>query len=255
MLRFVILSLLSMYSTIQADILHIKAPPVGYKLVWSDEFDGNTLDESKWSHRYPGKFRIGYNTIDSITVSGGTLKNKIHIKDDKVCAGMIGTQGKFEPKYGYFEIRAKLPKIKGPQSAFWLQSPTYGKTIGDPQNSGVEVDIFEYVKTQPSQVHFTTHWDGYGKQHKKNGFSLTYPKIEDNGWHTFGLLWTENAYGFYVDGVLRHTKRDAVSKRSQYIILSAVIGEWGGGVKGEKLPDQFEIDYVRVYQKGINTAN
>jgi hypothetical protein len=223
--------------------------PLGYELVWSDEFNGDSLDESKWSHRYLGKRKLGYTTADSIVISNGTLKNTIHKQDGKICSGMIGTMDKFEPKYGYFETKVKLPKIKGPQSAFWLMSKDYGKVIGNPQDFGVEVDIFEYVKTMPSKVHFTTHWDGYGANHKKDGFSLSYPAIEDGGWHTFGLLWTPDSYEFYVDGVLSHTKKSAVSHTNQYIILSAEIGEWGGGVAGENLPDQLEVDYVRVYQK------
>jgi len=249
MFKIVILFLLFTYATLQTSALSAQTPPLGYELVWSDEFDGIALDESKWGHRYLGKRKLGYTTADSIVVSNGTLKNIIHIDGNKICSGMIGTMGKFEPKFGYFEIRAKLPKIKGPQSAFWLMSQNYGKVIGDPQNSGMEIDIFEYVKIISSKVHFTTHWDGYAAYHKKNGFSLTYPAIEDNGWRTFGLLWTKDVYEFYVDGVLRHTKTGVISNTNQYLILSAEIGEWGGGVEGEILPDQFEVDYVRVYQK------
>lgn len=221
-----------------------------YELVWSDEFDGDVLDESKWSHRYPNRKRkFGYISPKSIVVSHGTLKNTIYIEDNKTCVGMIGTEGKFETKYGYFEMRAKLPNIKGPQSAFWLQSPTYGQIIGDPENSGVEIDIFEYVKTDPTKVHFTIHWDGYGEDHKKNYYGLEYPQIQDGDWHTFGLLWRIDAYEFYVDGILRHTKTVAISNVNQYMIISADISGWGGSVDGEILPDQFEIDYVRVYQK------
>lgn len=220
-----------------------------YILVWSDEFNGNTLDSTKWSHRYLGKRKLGYTTEDSIKVSGGTLKNIIHIKDGKVCSGMIGTQGKFETAYGYFEIKAKLPKIKGPQSAFWLNSSTYGSIIGNPEISGVEIDIMEYIKKDPNKVHFTIHWDGYGSYHKKDYFGFDYPSIQDNNWHTFGLMWDKDSYSFYIDGILRHKKQIAISQVKQYIILSSEIGEWGGGVQDEILPDVFEVDYVRVYKK------
>ena len=79
-------------------------------------------------------------------------------------------------------------------------SPTFGQIIGDPANSGVEIDIFEYVKITPTKVHFTIHWDGYGANHKKNYYGLEYPQIQDGNWHTFGLLWKPEAYEFYVDG-------------------------------------------------------
>ena len=49
---------------------------------------------------------------------------------------------KFLHKYGYYEIRCKLPTEEGWWAAFWLQSPTIGATL-DPLESGVEVDIME----------------------------------------------------------------------------------------------------------------
>lgn len=224
-------------------------PPKDYKLMWSDEFNGDSLDMSKWSHRYLGKRKLGYTTEDSVKVDNGTLKIIIHKNGDKYCSGMIGTQGKFETKYGYFEMKAKLPKIKGPQSAFWLMSPYFGQFIGDPAGSGMEIDIMEYVKSHPNEIHFSTHWDGYKALHKKNITSVKYPTIEDGNWHTFGVLWLVDSYKFYIDGKLMHTKNEPISRIEQFIILSAEIGPWGGNINNEVLPDQFEIDYVRVYQK------
>jgi beta-glucanase (GH16 family) len=250
---FIILMLAIAY--LSAGILMINqnqsVPPKSYKLVWNDEFNGNSLDMTKWSHHWLGKRKLGYTTEDSIKVDNGTLKIIIHKEGDKYCSGMIDTHNKFETEYGYFEIRAKLPKIKGPQSAFWLLSQNYGKDIGRPDISGMEIDIMEYVKTTPGQVHFTTHWDGYSFNHKKNEFTLKYPSIEDGLWHTFGLLWTPDRYDFYVDGKLMHTKSNPISHTNEYVLLSAEVGPWGGGndMSNERLPDQFEVDYVRVYQK------
>ena len=233
-----------------ANLINLKpsVPPRGYKLVWSDEFNGDRLDMTKWSHRYLGKRKLGYTTEDSIKVNDGTLKVLIHKNGERYSSGMIGTQDKYEAKYGYYEIKAKLPKIKGPQSAFWLMSSYYGQFINDPKNSGMEIDIMEYVKTAPGQVHFSTHWDGYKQFHKKNIKSIDYPSIEDGQWHTYGLLWTPSKYEFYVDGNLMHIKNNPISQVKQFIILSAEIGLWGGDISHENLPDQFEIDYVRVYQ-------
>ena len=221
----------------------------GYKLVWNDEFNGDSLDMTKWSHRFLGKRKLGYTTEDAILVSNGTLKNIIYKDGDRYCSGMIGTQGKFETKYGYYEIKAKLPNIKGPQSAFWLQSSTFGSIIGKPEDSGMEIDIMEFVKTRPDEVHFTTHWDGYSFFNKKNSASVKYPNISNGNWHTFGLLWQPNRYDFYIDGKLMHTKTTPISQKEQYIILSAEIDPWGGDISNEVLPAEFVIDYVRVYQK------
>lgn len=223
-----------------------------YTLFWNDEFNGTSIDTTKWAHRGIGARKLGYTTAEAITVSDGTLKNTIYRDGNKTCSGMIGTQGKFETKFGYFETRAKLPNIKGPQSAFWLQSPKFGSIIGNPQDSGVEVDIIEYVKTKIDTAFFTAHWDGYGKYAKKDGIGIKYPSINDGQWHTYGLLWTADKYSYYLDGKLMHTKTAPVpiSQTNEYIILSAEIGLWGGGdnMSSEILPASFEVDYVRVYK-------
>lgn len=238
-------------STISTKLYAQSVPPAEYRLVWSDEFDGKTLDMSKWNHHALGKRRLGYITEDSINVSNGSLKIIIHKKGNLFCSGMIDTRGKFETKYGYFEIRAKLPGIKGPQSAFWLLSQDYGKDIGNPEISGMEVDIMEYVKTSPGFVHFSTHWDGYKIFHKQNIASVLYTPIEDGQWHTFGLLWQPNSYKFYVDGKLMHSKNQVISNTAEYVLLSAEISTWGGGeqISEEMLPGRFEVDYIRVYQE------
>lgn len=227
------------------------AAPNGYVLTWNDEFDGDSLNSTKWDHRYPGRqYKIGYYTTDAVSVSNGTLKIKTYVKDGKIYTGQIGTDNKFLTKYGYFEIRFKLPKIYGPQAAFWLQSPTYGQTISNPGKSGVEIDIFEYVKTTPNVLHHTLHWDGYGVDHKKQHFGLIYPEIANGKWHTVGLLWTNTGYQLYVDGTLRFTTNTAISNVMQYMIISAGVTGWGGDIFKEKIPEGiFEVDYVRVYKK------
>jgi beta-glucanase (GH16 family) len=220
-----------------------------YKLVWHDEFDGNDLNLSKWNYRYLGPRKLGYTTKKAIKVSDGTLKNIIYKEDGKYCSGMISTQNSFQTKYGYFEARVKVAHILGPQSAFWLQSPTFGKWIGNPKESGMEIDIMEYVKSNPTYIHFTTHWDGYGDYAKKDSFSYEFPEIQKNEWHIFGLLWEKDSYKFYVDGNLVHEKKAPISQVNEYIVLSAEIGTWGGDIATQKLPAVYEVDYVRVYKK------
>lgn len=221
------------------------------RLVWSDEFDGDRLDMTKWDYRYTGKRRLGYNSPESISVSSGTLKIKVYKMSDRYLAGMIGTQGKYEGRFGYYEIRARLPRAMGLQTAFWLQSPTYGAEIGNPEGSGTEIDVVEYIKSRPGELHFTNHWDGYGSARKSSSMSVKYPPIEDGNWHTFGLRWSTNSYKFFVDGILMHEITKAVSHVKQYIILSVEITPWAGGerISDSELPDQFEVDYVRVYQE------
>jgi hypothetical protein len=114
----------------------------GYTLFWEDNFDGNKLDSTKWAVCRPGLIGIGYITADAIEVKNGKLYINIFIENDSLKMSSVGTQGLLDIIYGYFECRAKLPKISGNWFSFWMQSP--GISLGeDPAKFGTEIDIFE----------------------------------------------------------------------------------------------------------------
>ena len=224
-------------------------PVKGYELVWSDEFDGRTLDSTKWDHRALGPRRDAVNSKECASLDGkGHLLLTTKRKGGKYLTAMISTQGKFETTYGYFECRAMLQKQHGHWSAFWLQSPTIGKEIGKPEKSGVEVDIFEYLRKDGDVVRHNLHWDGYRENHKHTGGRGKVRGLS-NGWHNFGVLWTEKEYVFYVDGKATWRTRKPISHRSQFIILSLEVGTWAGKISKARLPDSLMVDHVRVYQK------
>jgi beta-glucanase (GH16 family) len=224
-------------------------PVKGYKLVWADEFDGTTLDRTKWVYRQLGPRRDAVNVKDTVSLDGkGTLVLTTRKEGDKYHTAMIATQGKFETTYGYFECRARLQTQLGHWSAFWLQSPTMGKEVGNPAESGTEVDIFEYLLKYGEKILHNIHWDGYGKDHQRAGTKVAIPGL-GKGFHTFGLLWTAEEYVFYVDGKETWRTNKGISKRSEYIILSLEVGKWAGDIAKVNLPDDFLVDYVRVYKR------
>jgi beta-glucanase (GH16 family) len=217
------------------------------KLIWSDEFNGQALDDSKWSYRGLGKRKGGVNTKDSVKLDGkGHLVLTTRKVGDAFHTGMIGTQGKFERAFGYFECRVKLQTQPGHWSAFWLQSPRLGKTIGDPKSSGTEIDIFEYLARKGDKIQHTIHWDGYGKHHKSKAQLVEREGLQ-KGWHTVGLEWKRGEYVFYVDGKRTWRTTQGISHTPEYIILSLEVGPWAGAITDAKLPDSVEFDYVRVY--------
>ena len=228
-------------------------PVKGYKLEWSDEFDGATLDLTKWDYRGLGPRRNGVNVKDTVSVNEGLLILTTKKSGDKYHTAMIGTQGKFETTFGYFECRVKLQRQVGHWSAFWLQTPTMGKEIGNPEESGTEIDIFEYLKKQGDKVNHAVHWDGYGET-LKSAHKGSYVPGVSQGWHTFGLLWTESEYVFYIDGEKMWNNPKAISKRSEFIILSLEVGKWAGNISAATLPDSLYVDYVRVYKKTSDKA-
>ena len=74
---------------------HFESPlPAGkhWKLVWHDEFDGDTLDMSKWSFRHH-LFHKEYPayTEEGVEVSGGCLHIKVVKKDGQFCSAQLQT--------------------------------------------------------------------------------------------------------------------------------------------------------------------
>ena len=226
-------------------------PVKDYELVWSDQFNGTALDMTKWDYRGLGPRRDAVNVKDTVALDGqGHLVLTTKQSADVYHTAMIGTQGKYETCFGYFECRVRLQEQIGHWSAFWLQSPTLGQTIGDPGRSGTEIDIFEYLRKYPDTIHHNLHWDGYKEQHKSAGKKVLIPDLS-KGWHTIGLLWTEQEYVFYVDGKESWRSSEAVSKRREYMILSLEVGKWAGDIADAALPDSLYVDYVRVYKRRV----
>lgn len=222
-----------------------------YKLVWSDEFDGTEIDQTKWNYRATGATR-GYAVVaeDNCFLNGeGQLVIETRQDGEDYFVGQVGTQNTYLATYGYFECRAKMNDELGPHVAFWLQSPTYGQQIGNPAESGTEIDIFEYhVNKGVNVVYHNLHWDGYAADHQHAGTEVYIDGVEE-GYHTFGLEWTPEEYIFYVDGEETWRSTEAVSQRSEYMILSAELTGWGGDFSHSNFPDPVVFDWVRVYQK------
>ena len=225
------------------------APQRDANLVWSDEFDGRALDLSKWMYRCLGRRKGGFNVKDAVRLDGeGHLVLTTTRVGEEYHTGMIATQGTFARAFGYFECRVRFQAQLGHWSAFWLQSPTLGKVVGDVKASGTEIDIFEYLRKRGDRVQHTLHWGGYGKHHQSAGKVAAVPGLT-KGWHTVGLEWTRDQYVFYVDGKETWRTAKAVSHAPEYIILSLEVGTWAGDIAKAKLPDGVTFDYVRVYAK------
>jgi beta-glucanase (GH16 family) len=240
-------------------------PPPGYQLVWSDEFPGTALDPTRWTAR-TGPRRDGFMTPDAVTVAGGILTLTTSTEDGRHESGFLDTDGKFEAKHGYYEARIRFSDAPGSWCAFWLQSPTVGRPLGDPATAGVEIDVVEHrVTDQGGQeladaVALNINWDGYGKD-KKNIQRVT--RIPggapvQGAWHDYGVLWTPSEYTFFVDAVALWSVARSVSQRTEWLQLTCEVedGTWAGfvpdGGYGPRATStaRMEVDWVRVWQVG-----
>jgi beta-glucanase (GH16 family) len=226
-------------------------PPVPagktWKMIWHDEFDGASLDMTKWGFTPYDKRNAGHWRDKAVAVDGrGHLVIKTFKEGDKYIDGCIRTKGKFEHTFGYYVASIGWHRQPGHYSAFWLTGDGVGR-VGDEGRDGTEIDIVEKPWVDDRVTH-NLHWDGYGKDHKTAGTTVrTVPGVMQ-GFHSYSLLWSPDMYVFYVDG--KETWRTTASGICQvplYIKLSDEVGNWAGDIRKAQLPDQFQVDYVRVY--------
>ena len=204
---------------------------------------------------YSCQLQTGYNYLD---VAGKVFYEVMDKPDAPQFRWPIDKirEPKFMHKYGYYECRCKLQKHDGWWSAFWLQSPIIGCCL-DPAVAGVEVDIMECFHPDGRYV-VNNHWSGYGPDHQHEGCGPGEGfRLEEtpDGFHVFGVDWTPEGYTYYADGkeVLRLNK--AVSHTEQFILISTECQgyRWSHHHAPELtkacLPDEFVVDYVRVYDE------
>ena len=254
---------------------------VELELVWADEFDGTELDTSKWDYRmsmmgtpWPAwtdkgvqldgnsnavfkvieedgrpvssQLQTGYNFMDE-----PVQKTKFN---DEHLQWQIGKlkESKYTKKYGYFECRCKMQQKDGWWSAFWIQSPTIGASL-DPGHTGVEIDVMECFEPGLLQYH-NVFTGGYGLDMQQIKVGRYDMMDNPDDFHRYGVLWDENGYTFYVDGVEDGHVDKNVSHIPEFILISTE-------VKGYRYEDhqpvkeaydligndEFVVDYVRVF--------
>jgi beta-glucanase (GH16 family) len=204
------------------------APPAGYYLVWSDEFNGTALDPTKW-WVWDQPDRSGYTTPDAVTEGGGYLTLHTYTTNGVNYSPILSTDGFFRPRYGYTESSVQFNGSPGMFSDFWIQSAINGVFLNDPAASGAEVDICEHRVTDAAdvddlsgEVTIDLHWNGYGSAEKTASSGLTGSGL-GTGFHTYGLLWSSNNYNVSIDGVSTWTTNVGIAQRTEILMLSSEV--------------------------------
>ena len=235
----------------------------GLVLTWSDDFDGTALDTTKWDlcpEWERGDIGARWDG-DMVELDGkGNLVLKVGIENGQIVSGGVRTLANrwyrvlFSQTKGYFEIRAKLQSVPGFWSAFWLLSQNQDK-VGNGAKDGIEIDVFESFNYTEGQINHALHWDGYGDDHKGISKEVTNRSLYDGNFHTFGMLWADDGYYFYVDGKMTYKLTSSSSKYPGccevpcYLKITTEVGTWAGSINKKQLPtDGLVVDYVKVYQ-------
>ena len=238
-----------------------------YDLVWSDEFDGDTLDLTKWRYEVNGygggNEELQYYTDENTSVTDGVLsitaKLEAYMGMDYT-SSRITTEYREDWTYGIFEIKAKLPSGLGTWPAIWMM-PTYAR-YGTWPDSG-ELDIMEHVGYNPNIIYGTVHTERYNhNEGNEKGGDYTEAVDVTSEFHVYKVEWLPDKINFYVDGVNYFTYDPNTYAGCPtdihwpfngdfFLILNVAIGgSWGGvyGVDNDIFPTTMEVDYVRVYQ-------
>ena len=241
-----------------------------WRLVWQDEFNGSgEVDISKWdkpeynrrnNDNGPDGWWLKENSYQdgngNLVIGASVIFNR-NSDDDSYdyATGAVRSKGKFEQRFGKFEIRCQMPSEPGWWVAFWLMSESVGN-VDSSGEDGSEIDIMEGFGWT-DRINQALHWDGYGEDLKSEGNSFTVDGIR-NGYHTFALEWNEEEYIFFVDSVETwRTSAGGVSKVPAYVKITGELSTqpwamsewWANNPAAGKFPDYFLIDYVRVWVK------
>ena len=257
-----------------------------YQLVWSEEFNAEgKVNPAVWNfeHGFVRNNEDQWYQEENAICENGVLvvearkerfenpnyeKNSRDWRRNRPFAGYtsasINTRGKKEFQYGRFEIRAKIPTASGAWPAIW----TLGKNMPWPSNG--EIDIMEYYRIKDiPHILANVAW-GTDQPHKAKWNSRTVPfskfTDKDPDWagkfHIWRMDWDEDAIRLYLDDellnetLLSETQNGSVGnytnpfRQSHYILLNLAIGgDNGGAIDDAAFPLQYEVDYVRAYQK------
>ena len=234
-------------------------------LVWHDEFDGQTLDTTKWryaTHNSGGSEQQAYTVgrTENVRLENSNLILEAR-KDGYVdgwtwSSGRIDTSGLVGFRYGRLEAKLKYDVVSGAFPAFWtIGTCAYYPNIHGVQKSkgtqwaqNGEIDMFEGRggKSEIGQGGWYNQDDGKGNL----SMEFSNRAIDASQYHVYAVEWTETSIVAYIDDIETGRKdiSDIVSwQRPQYIILNMAVGSTGGYPTDDCTSMKMEVDWVRVY--------
>ena len=239
----------------------------GYSLTFEDTFDGDTLDTDAWYYRSlgGGNAGCGFNAESQVRLEDGNMILTGEYLDDArgaYGAGWYSAAVALKEWYckGYFEIRCICSRDDGFWSAFWLQSSHSYDSESRGGVGGAEIDILEatdfdaFLPSRHNSLTQTVYCNGADEDDEKIDkcqFDVVGSDIY-NQYNTYGVLWTDDEYIFYVNG--KESARTSfglgVSEVPENLIVSLEIPQELPRKIAENTAHKTEmiVDYVRVYQ-------
>lgn len=254
-------------------------PPAGYRLVFHDEFDYNGApDSSKWSFETgfirnhepqwyrPQNAQVG-NGMLTITVRKESFRNeyydsksddwRINTPSAQYTSASVISKGKFEFRYGKLQARLRINTAKGQWPALWMLGVNRGPV---PWPACGEVDIMEYYR---GLMHANLAWQGDKGNStwsvKKHVISQLGDEAFWQEFHIWTMDWDENHIRIYMDDILLNETAIGQIKNGVrgnnpfhekfYLVMNVALGQGGEEIPDDTLPAEYDIDYIRIYQK------
>ena len=250
-----------------------------YRLVWSDEFENDgPPDESNWVFEegfVRNKEAQWYQKANDVCREGKLYitgredlkRNPNYVKGStdpkqrkfiEFSSSSIMTKGLHQWTMGRFVMRAKIPHGEGMWPAFWAVGEK-----GEWPSSG-EIDMMEYYQgkilanvASGTATRWNARWDSEAVFVKDLGGDKWL-----NEFHIWRMDWDEDSIRLFLDDkLINETKLKDTKNASRewgpgnpfhhphYLILNLALGrDKGGDMENAKLPADYVIDYVRVYQ-------
>jgi beta-glucanase (GH16 family) len=248
----------------------VSLPGTQWNLVWTDEFDGSSINTNHWKFETGNNNGWGNGELEYYTsrsqnayVSNGVL-HIVALKESfngfNYTSARMKSQGLFAKAYGRFEFRAKLPSGLGYWPALWFMGANF-PSVGWPACG--EIDLMENKGSIDNQVGGTIHYSDSANNHLQAGSTYTFPAGgSTTNFHVYRLDWTTNSIKWYVDNILYQTRTTWSSSTGPYpapfnqpfyiLMNMAIGGQYLGSPSTNTInantvfPGDMQVDYVRV---------
>jgi beta-glucanase (GH16 family) len=242
-----------------------------WSLVWSDEFDQETISKKNWTfqveeagrfneewQRYTDHSENAYLENNCLVIEAKHVSNQHGM--DQYTSARLHTANKQSWKYGKISAKIKLPEGKGIWPAFWMLGENIDENGGDtPWPQCGEIDILELYGTKDDgAIEVNAHYADSSNQHAFMGaetYKLDQGKFSDH-FHVFDLEWTSEHLKWYVDGN-KIAEMDISGPyltefhKPFFLLLNIAVGGTFAGRPDDAtvFPQKMYIDWVRVYQE------
>jgi hypothetical protein len=258
--------------------------PAGYHLTFGDDFDDNDVSRINenavggrpgapaWRSRYRHDRSTIINGekqvyVDSayrgssesplglqpfsiasgvLTISATPIAEHVapFLGKQRYVSGCITTELTHWQQYGYFEMRARMPKGRGFWPAFWLLP----KSGAWPP----EIDVVEATGAKPTNLHLGV----IEKQRGRPGSRWVKDVIDTtDGFHVYAAEWTADDVIFSIDGKEQFRAGNHRIHEPMYLLVNLAVGSKDPGFipdpdASTPWPGQLQVDYVRAYSRG-----